>query len=166
MPLVRLSRWFHANFISLHFIAKVKLKNLHLLALGNIMNLNKSLEELEGDVWVEPVINSTLAAECHRLRKAPLSSLSPENLRILIGQKIGLIFLVPLALNILEANPLVSGNLYKGDLLANVAAIPEEFWSAHPELNNRLVEIAHEVGILSETIKGELVPVLAGFSYK
>lgn len=104
--------------------------------------------------------------ECHRLRKVPLSSRSPENLRILIGQKNGLIFLVPLALNVLESNPLASGNLYKGDLLANVAVIPQKFWSEHPELNNRLVEIAHEVGILSESLNGELVPALAGFNYK
>lgn len=130
------------------------------------MSLNKSLEELDCDVWNEPEINSTLALECCRLRKVPLSNLSPENLRILIGQKNGLIYLVPLALNILESNPLVSGNLYKGDLLANVAAIPQEFWAEHSELNNRLVEIAHEVSILSETLSRELVPRLEGFSYK
>lgn len=130
------------------------------------MNLIKSLEQLENDVWAEPAINSTLALECHRLRKVPLSDLSPEDLRMLIGQKIGLIFIVPLALNILEYNPLVSGNLYRGDLLTNVAAIPQEFWEKHPELNNRLVEIAHEVAILSKTLSGELVPALAGFSYK
>ena len=130
------------------------------------MNLNKSLEELENDFWNEPSINSSVALKCHALRKLPISKLSVENLRFLIGQKIGLSFLVPLALDLLESNPLVAGEMYKGDLLANVSAIPEDFWCKNPELNNRLVEIAIEVGILSETLSNELLPVLSEFKHK
>lgn len=130
------------------------------------MNLNKSLEELENDFWTEPSIKSSVALKSHALRKLPLSKLSVENLRFLIGQKIGLSFLVPLALELLESNPLVAGEMYKGDLLANVLAIPEDFWCKNPELNNRLVEIANEVGILSETINNELLPILSEFKHK
>ena len=130
------------------------------------MNLNKSLEELENDFWNGPTVNSSLALAIYRLRKLPISKLSNENLRMLIGQKIGLNFLVPLALELLESNPLVAGEMYKGDLLANVSAIPEDFWCKNPELNNRLVEIANEIGILSETISNELLPALSGFKYK
>jgi hypothetical protein len=130
------------------------------------VNLNKSLEELENDFWGEPSINSSLALECHRLRKLPISKLSVENLRVLIGQKIGLNFITQLALEILESNPLASGKMYKGDLLVNVAAIPEEFWCKNPELNNRLVEVANEIGIISETINNELLPAISRFKYK
>ena len=132
----------------------------------NIVNLNKSLEELENDFWDEPSINSSVALKCHTLRKLPISKLSTEDLRLLIGQKFGLIFLAPLALDLLESNPLVAGEMYKGDLLANVSAIPEEFWCKNPELNNRLVEIANEIAILSETINNELLPILSRFKYK
>ena len=130
------------------------------------MNLNKSLEQLENDYWAEPSVKTNLVVECHRLRKIPITTLSVENLRILIGQKIGLNFLVPVALEILEGNPLVSGAMYKGDLLANLASVPEAFWVNNPELNNRLVEIANELCILSETINNELLPALAEFNYK
>lgn len=130
------------------------------------MNLNKSLEELENDFWNESSIKSSVALKCHTLRKLPISKLSAENLRFLIGQKIGLSFLVPLALELLESNPLAAGEMYRGDLLANVSAIPEDFWCKNPELNNRLVEIANEVCILSETISNELLPVLSEFKHK
>jgi CDI immunity proteins len=130
------------------------------------VNLNKSLEELENDFWAEPSLNSNLALKCHEFRKLPISKLSVEDLRFLIGQKIGLSFLVPLALELLELNPLVAGEMYKGDLLANVSAIPEDFWCKNPELNNRLVEIANEIGILSETLSNHLLPVLSRFEYK
>lgn len=130
------------------------------------MNLNKSLEELENEIWGEPALNSSLALECHRLRKIPISKLSNENLRFLLGQKIGLNFLVPLTLSVLELDPFASGEMYKGDLLANVSSIAEDFWCKNPELNNRLVEIANEVSIFSETLSNELLPVLSEFKYK
>jgi hypothetical protein len=38
----------------------------------------------------------------------------------MIGQKIGLPYLVPLAINALEQDPLAQGDYYPGDLLANV----------------------------------------------
>ena len=73
---------------------------------------SKTLEELENDFWNDPENMSHLATECHRLRKVPLADLSIENLRILIGQKIGLKFLVPIALEYLEKDPLSEGDLY------------------------------------------------------
>jgi CDI immunity proteins len=130
------------------------------------VNRNKSIEELENDYWLEPEFNSNLVLECHRLRKLPISKLTTENLRILIGQKIGLPFIVPVALEILSVDPLASGKMYKGDLLANILAIPKEFWVKNPELNNHLVEIANEVTLLAETINTELLPVLSGFQFK
>jgi hypothetical protein len=130
------------------------------------VNLNKSLEELENDFWSEPSINSSVALRCHALRKLPISTLTVENLRFLRAQKIGLSFLVLLALELLESNPLAAGEMYKGDLLASVSAIPEDFWSKNPELNNRLVEIATEIAVLSETLNNDLLPVLSAFKYK
>ena len=129
------------------------------------MNLSKSLEDLEKEKWNRPDFESSLAKECHRLWSIPLSDLSVENLRMLIGQKVGLKYLVPVALDILSGNPLAEGHLYKGDLLANVAAIPDSFWQKYPALNNQVVEIKNELEIIIGTITEELVPSLNSRGY-
>ena len=129
------------------------------------MNLSKSLEELENEIWSKPDFDSNLAKECHRLWSVPISELSIENLRMLIGQKIGLEFLVPVALDLLAENPLAEGGMYKGDLLANIAAISDGFWQAHAELNNQVVEIKKDLDIIMGTITEELVPSLSSRVY-
>ena len=58
-----------------------------------------TLEELEGKNWGEPLQSSHLVTECYRLRRVQLRELTVENLRIMIGQDIGLPFLMPLAVN-------------------------------------------------------------------
>lgn len=75
----------------------------------------KTLEELEGQVWGEPESESHLVLECHRLRRVPLREFTPANLRIMVGQSIGLEFLVPLALQLLADDPLLDAELYAGD---------------------------------------------------
>ena len=130
------------------------------------MDLEKSLEQLEGDVWGEPLVASRLANKCHELRKQPISKLTVEDLRLLIGQKTGLRFLVPLALDVLESNPFAEGDMYKGDLLSNVLRVNDDFWSNHPELNNRLVNIGIEISGLAQTISAEILPAMSKFEYK
>lgn len=77
--------------------------------------------------------DSFLVKECHRLRHVPLRELTVEHLRMLIGQGISLTYTVPLALERLSADPLVSGEMYPGDLLNAVKSISDDFW-AHPAL--------------------------------
>lgn len=129
------------------------------------MELSKSLEELYKEKWDKPDFDSSLAKECRHLWSVPLSELSSENLRMLIGQKIGLKFLIPVALDILTINPLAEGGMYKGDLLANVAAVPDSFWQQYPEFNNELVEIKNELKIMVSTITDELIPSLSSRDY-
>jgi hypothetical protein len=119
---------------------------------------NKNLEELEGEVWPDSSFGSYVVQESQRLRKTPLDELSIENLRLLIGQQIGLEFLVPIALEHLYVNPFVSGDFYEGDLLVAVLGLPETFWMEHPEWNNELVGIGSEVASIHETIETELLP--------
>ena len=81
----------------------------------------RTLEELDGR-WPPPTTESYLVTTCHRLRSKPLGELSTEDLRILIGQGIGTRHLLPLALDVLEADPLAAGDYYPGDLLRSVLA--------------------------------------------
>jgi hypothetical protein len=94
----------------------------------------KTLQQLERQDWGEPTFDSHLVTTCHRLRRKPLDEFTVEDLRIMIGQKISLFFLVPIALERLEVDPLAEGNYYAGDLLAAILAVNNEFWTARPDL--------------------------------
>lgn len=129
------------------------------------VDLSKNLDQLEGRVWGEPESDSHLVQECHRLRKVPLGDFTVENLRMVIGQKISLEFLVPLALEYLVEDPLVEGRLYRGDLLWVMAGVPNDYWKAHPDNFTIMVEIKKEVEILRDTLTGEILPALERFEF-
>ena len=92
-----------------------------------------TLEQLEQDVWKPSEMDSTLIKTCSELRKKPLKDFSTEDLRIMIGQNIGLDFLVPMALEQLQKNVLAKGDFYPGVLLESVLGIMYKFWKAQPE---------------------------------
>ena len=102
---------------------------------------NKSLEELEDMIWGKPSEDFRLVAKCHLLRKKAIGDFNVEELRLLIGQKIGLDYLVPIAINIIEECPLAQGNYYPGDLLNSVLGIDKEFWVRNPICKDALVTI-------------------------
>ncbi len=106
------------------------------------MDTGRSLQELEGDDWGEPTYPSRLVTECHRLRRVPLRDLAPEDLRLLLGQTIGLAYLVPLALDHLTVDPFTAGRNYPGDLLEMLLLLPTSYWNENPGLRRRAVEVA------------------------
>ena len=58
-----------------------------------------SLEQIEGNVWGDPPSGAThLITTVHRLRRKPIGTLTAEDLRMLIAQRLGLDVLVPRAL--------------------------------------------------------------------
>ena len=112
----------------------------------------KSLQELEQDDWGKPTFDSHLVRTCHRLRQMPIEDFETEDLRIMIGQQISLMFLIPLAIEKLEADPLVEGNDYPGDLLNAVLAVPANFWSVHTDWRNALRRIVDKTNELLVSI--------------
>lgn len=98
------------------------------------MVATKSLEQLENDYWKETEFPTGLVERCHQYRKIPINDLTPEQLRTLIEQQIGLKYLVPLALGILGQDILTEGDFYKGDLLASVLNVNVSFWENNPAL--------------------------------
>jgi len=105
------------------------------------VDLTKTLEELEGEKWNEPNFASRLVLQGYELRKKPLCEWNNEDLRLLIGQKMSLDFLLPLALEKLMENPLRSGDLYMGDLFCSVLKVGQRYWEEHRELKNELDEV-------------------------
>lgn len=89
----------------------------------------KSLESLEKKTW--PALSSDegsyLIATCNSSRKKQLQDFTTEDLRIMIGQGIGLYFLMPLAIETLTDNLFAEGDIYDGDLLKNVLDVDTKF---------------------------------------
>jgi contact-dependent growth inhibition (CDI) system CdiI-like immunity protein len=107
----------------------------------NAKQRTKTLQELEGQDWGEPNFPSHLVTTCHALRRKPLRDFTVEDLRIMIGQNIGLQYLVPLAVEHLRRDPFVAGDFYEGDLLAAVLLVDLTFWHEQPQLRKAVQEI-------------------------
>jgi hypothetical protein len=107
--------------------------------------LKRTLEELEGENWGELSVASHLVTTCHSLRRVPIEELGIEDLRILLGQAIGVVHLVPRALQILDANPLAEGDFYPGDLLCSVLRLDSLVWKQHPDWLKHLKDIVRRI---------------------
>lgn len=88
----------------------------------------KSIEELENNYWSEPVFSSYVTETCHNARKKPLSEISHEEIRIMTGQKIGLKYILPIAVFIIKENPLIEVTFFKGDLLKELLRLDISDW--------------------------------------
>jgi hypothetical protein len=83
-------------------------------------NSHLTLEMLEGDIWPAPEFTSHVVTTCHELRKKQLCDFTIEDLRLMIGQSIGLKYLLPKAMEFIAENPFAEGDFYEGDLLLAV----------------------------------------------
>ncbi|MFJ8842146.1 contact-dependent growth inhibition system immunity protein [Streptomyces cyaneofuscatus] len=106
--------------------------------------MQNSLEQLEGFEWPAPPADATgLVTAAHNLRKRPIGSLNAHELGRLIGQDIGLPWLLPVAVNILRetvADQRLTG-FYDDDLLTAVLTRKSNVWRSHPQLAADLKEI-------------------------
>ncbi|MDR3693980.1 contact-dependent growth inhibition system immunity protein [Mucilaginibacter sp.] len=73
----------------------------------------KTIEHLEKVKWPCHEFNSFLVNRMQELRKIPLNKFTTEDLRIMIGQEIGLYYLIPLALEKLTDNLWAEGDFLK-----------------------------------------------------
>jgi hypothetical protein len=105
------------------------------------LDRNKTLQELEQFDWGQQTSESSVVSNCYRLRQKPIGQFTVEELRIMIGQQIGLAFLVPIAIEHLENDPFVEGDYFPGDLLEAVQRIDRSFWATNPEHHRRVREI-------------------------
>ena len=112
-------------------------------------DLCKNLEELENDNWGSPEYNSRLVIRTHELRRLPLNKFTAEDLRMMIGQKFSLDYLVPVALELLTPNLFPEGDLYEGALLENILKLGPGFWKKNIDywykLDNLMKDGAAEI---------------------
>ncbi|MFE5586173.1 contact-dependent growth inhibition system immunity protein [Kitasatospora sp. NPDC056531] len=121
------------------------------------VNRDPSLEELERDRWPAPPADATrLVAAAHALRRQPVGGLTVEDLRLLIRQDVGLLHLLPMALELLQENPLAEGDLYPGDLLSAVLTRNPAVWSESAQLRHKLRVIVSELVNLPPTLQQDV----------
>jgi CDI immunity proteins len=111
--------------------------------------LKKNLEQLEKDIWENPIGETFLITRCCELRKKKLEDFTIEDLRIMIGQSIGLQYLIPIANEKLRHNPMAKGDFFEGDLLQKVLNVDLDFWVENKqywvELKKIIIEIDFEM---------------------
>jgi hypothetical protein len=110
--------------------------------------VDQTLEELEGDQWSDSPADTHLISRCKALRRKPIGEFGIEDLRIMIGQNIGLRFLIPLALERLERNVFAAGDFYRGDLLGVVLSADRAYWVRRPS------ELARAQVLATRAIEG------------
>ena len=99
----------------------------------------QSLETLENHYWGDTATAaSNLVKRCIELSTVPLDNFTFGDLRIMIGQKFGLQYLIPLAIEKLENNIFVDAEFYEGDLLESVLKVDTSFWNDNENLWNKL----------------------------
>ena len=114
----------------------------------------KSIEQLEKDIWKNPSEFPTdMVEKCYRFRKISIAELTNEQIRLLISQKIGVEYLIRIALEKLERNILTECDFYEGDLLVAVSSLPTEFWNKN---QTEFLTFKNIVEQNSELIKNEL----------
>jgi CDI immunity proteins len=126
------------------------------------LDITKSLTQLEGHDWGPAEGDTYVIRTCHNLRNKPIGQFTVEDLRIMIGQKIGLPFLVPLALRRLQDDPLVEGDFYPGDLLMAVLRVESAWWASNPALQQVLTMILSSAATLPDELADAVSAYFAG----
>ena len=109
---------------------------------GAPLDLDASIQTLEGSDWGEARFGTALVRAGHALRRKKLRELTDDDIRLGLGQQIGLRYLVPLALQRLRQDVFIRTHYFDGDMLANVLNIPGDFWDAHKDWQAEAEELA------------------------
>ncbi|MFD5909568.1 contact-dependent growth inhibition system immunity protein [Streptomyces massasporeus] len=120
---------------------------------------SQSLEQLEGRRWPDPPQGTTsMVKAVHELRRRPVGTLEPHELARLIGQDVGLPWLLPLAVEILRttAPGQAAGGWYDDDLLYAVVTRKPEVWANDPDSARELKKAVGMLTDLSRYVKEEV----------
>ena len=96
------------------------------------------------------------------LRHVPLEVLREEHLWILIRQSIGLDYLVLMAIEKLEVNPLLKCRRSEGDLLSAVLCADALVWKRNPQYRQRVTRLWSKVSVKLVTKQTPEVRALLG----
>ncbi|WP_279388953.1 contact-dependent growth inhibition system immunity protein [Baia soyae] len=107
-------------------------------------------------MWSDIHFSSYVVTTVHNARLKPLQDLTNEELRVLVGQKVSLEYVVPIAFERLFEDPFLGADLYRGDLLQAILRVDSCFWNEHIDLRFELDSIVLEVTLFFETLQFQL----------
>ncbi|WP_298018230.1 contact-dependent growth inhibition system immunity protein [uncultured Parasphingopyxis sp.] len=112
------------------------------MSTSNHIDRFKTLQELEGEDWGDPETAETpMIGRVLALRRKPLHTLSDGEVRLAIGQKVSLPYLLELAIERLRLDPLIEGDYYPGDVLSALVHLDEEDWHGKDDLRAELTKL-------------------------
>ncbi len=107
----------------------------------------KSIRELDGWKWSDKIpseiTHSRTELRFYELHDKPSCQLGLSDIRFLIVQNYGLIYLVPIAINLLKDNVFLEADYYPGDLLSSLFQINNEpnYWLTHLDEKESLINL-------------------------
>ncbi|MFJ3665757.1 contact-dependent growth inhibition system immunity protein [Streptomyces sp. NPDC090106] len=122
---------------------------------------SRSLTQLDGQRWADPPPDTTaMVRNVHELRHRPIGLLAPHELARLIGQDVGLPWLLPRAVEILRdtAPGQAAGGWYDEDLLYAVVTRNRHAWTDVPQAAYWTAELRNTLTVLvdlSRSLKRE-----------
>jgi hypothetical protein len=108
---------------------------------------SKTLVELKREKFRDPFWDFTPFPNGYWLRNVPLNNLTESDMWMLIQQGIGLDYLVLLALERLELDPLLKCRRKPGDLLSAVLAADALVWKRQPHYRKRVTDLWRKVSV-------------------
>ena len=87
---------------------------------------------------------NSIPERCYRLYRTDMTELTLSDVRFMIGQKVGLEYLVPIALEALKQDIMVEASYYEGDLLNGLLTVPEYFWEQNKTMVDELKRLIRE----------------------
>lgn len=101
-----------------------------------------TIENLEKQDFGNPNEAPTnMIKRCLELCKVPLDKFTVEDLRLMIGQEFSLQYLIPLAIEHLQADIFAEGDFYPCDLLNNILSVDKYFWFANRDLWTKINDL-------------------------
>lgn len=103
-----------------------------------------------------------LPAWYRAIRETPIEELGLEDMCKACRQQIHVEHVVPIALRVLQSEPL-AGEMYDGELLASLKSIPPDYWPAHrPEaaMLKAICERTRRQVSLSEDVRQDVAELL------
>ncbi|MEU1792877.1 contact-dependent growth inhibition system immunity protein [Streptomyces californicus] len=119
----------------------------------------KSLEQIEGIKWPAPPPDATgLVKASYELRKLPMGRLDAHKLSRLIGQDIGVPWLLPIALDLLRrtVHDQSLSDFYDDDLLTAALTRRSHVWRPNPGWVTEMKEIIAALDGISSYIREDI----------
>jgi len=123
--------------------------------------------ELDADAWGPDALPDDLPQAMFRLGQKPVRKLNAAELYHLLRCHLSLAYVAPLALDKLDADPLLAAEKYPGDLLTALMESDSRFWLEREELWAEVLGIAAHAlesvqGRMAKEERGDYLPACVG----